>query len=222
VLSGKEHRGDENHQWRAPGVGRLSGEAGPDEVSECADRQAGAAVVEVLEELHPFDLPWRPGLFRDDHRGRGQLVELVDQFGVVDPHGGGEHRRANRPWLTRSRLAQLDQVIDAINQSSEHVPPEVRLVAVRADRDSASKSSGHAGVGLSASDIVGACGMAGSAGHHDGGESAPLSRRPRTAQSSDTCSAFGESISVATPTSLPCAEDASLTPFAASWPASER
>ena len=86
----------------------------------------GAAVVEVLEDLHPFHLPWRTDLLRDNHRGPGQLVELVDQFGIVDPHGGG---------LTAPRLAQLNEVIDAINQSSEHVPPEVRLVAVRPDRE---------------------------------------------------------------------------------------
>jgi hypothetical protein len=53
---------------------------------------------------------------------------------------------------------------------------------------------------------MGAYGRAGVAGHHDGGESAPLSRRPRTARSSNTCSAFAGSISVATPTSLPCAD----------------
>src|SRR5262249_55568656 len=60
--------------------------------------------------------------------------------------------------------ARLDEVIDAINQSSEHLPPEVRLVAVRADRNSASKSSGNAGGGLSASDIVGAYARAGDRG----------------------------------------------------------
>jgi hypothetical protein len=39
------------------------------------------------------------------------------------------------------------------------------------------KSSGNAGAGLSASDMMGAYGRAGVVGHHDGGESAPLSRR---------------------------------------------
>ena len=64
----------------------------------------------------------------------------------------------------------------------------------------------NAGAGSTASDIMGAYARAGVAGHHDGGESAPLSRRPRTARSSNTCSAF-PGISVATPTSLPCARN---------------
>src|SRR5437588_4419565 len=83
--------------------------------------------------------------------------------------------------------------------------PKYALLPSIPTGNSASKSSGNAGAGLSASDILGAYGRAGVAGHHDGGDYAPLSRRPRTAGSSDTCSAFGGSISVAPPTSLPCA-----------------
>jgi hypothetical protein len=69
-------------------------------------------------------------LLRNDDAGSRQLPNPLDQFSVIDPHGRAEQDWSKRPEPPPSTLSQVDEVVDAVNESSEDVKSEERAIAI--------------------------------------------------------------------------------------------
>jgi hypothetical protein len=69
-----------------------------------------------------------------DDAHRRELVELVDQRGVIDPHRGTEPRRPKRPGSPPAGLSSVRKVVDTFDQALNDVSSEERVIAlVRSD-----------------------------------------------------------------------------------------
>jgi len=67
-------------------------------------------------------------LLRNDYACGRQVPDFLDQVLIVDPHRRAEQDRSKRPEPPPSRLSQVDEVVNTINESSKDVATEERAV----------------------------------------------------------------------------------------------